>query len=56
MQSYSNYAYMHGYYNIFAFMHNFTPTDMRIFYFYFYMYIKMCKVNYFLYFARFCNY
>ena len=51
MQSYSNRVYMHGYYNIFAFMHNFTPTNMGVFFI-----IKMCKMNYFLYFARFCNY
>ena len=46
MQSHNNRAYMHDYCNIFAFIHNFTPTNVGVF-----LFIKMCKMNYFLYFA-----
>jgi len=46
MQSYNNCAYMHGYCSNCAFMHNFTPTDVGFFF------VKMCKITYFLYFAR----
>lgn len=48
MQSYGNYAYMHGYCSIFVHMHNFASTDAGVFL------IKMCKINQFLYFAQFC--
>ena len=41
MQNYSNRAYIHGYYNTFVYMHNFTSTDMDDFL------VKMCKINHF---------
>ena len=37
---------MHGYCNTCAFMYNFTPIDVSVFL------VKMCKISYFLYFAR----
>ena len=37
---------MHSYCSTCAFMYNFTPTDVGIFL------VKMCKISYFLYFAR----
>ena len=37
---------MHGYCSTYAFMHNFTPTDVGVFL------VKMYKMSYFLYFAR----
>ena len=36
---------MHGYYSTYAFMHNFTPTDVGVFF------VRMCKMKGFLYFA-----
>ena len=39
---------MHGYYSTCAFMHNFTPTDVGVFW------IKTCKMRSFFYFARLC--
>ena len=36
---------MHGYYNTYAFMHNFTPTNVGAFL------VKMYNMNYFLHFA-----
>ena len=39
---------MHDYYNTCAFIYNFTPTDVGIFF------LKMCKMNY-LYFAKLCT-
>ena len=47
--SYSNRAYMHDYYNTCAFMHNFTSTNVGVFL------LKICKMDYFLYFARLCT-
>ena len=47
MQSYNNHAYMHGYYSIVIYMHNFTSTDVSVFL------VKMCKISHFLYFAQF---
>ena len=46
--SYGNHAYMQGYCSICVFMYNFTPTDVGDFL------LKMCKMDYFLYFVRFC--
>ena len=37
---------MHGYCSTCAFMHNFTLIDASV------ILVKMCKISYFLYFAR----
>ena len=46
MQSYSNRAYMHGYYSIFAYMHNFASIDVGVFFL-----LKCVKLTIFWYFA-----
>ena len=43
-----NRVYMHGYCNNYAFMHNFTATDVSV------ILVKMCKMKDFLHFVRFC--
>ena len=45
---YNNCVYMHGYFSSFAFLYNFTLIDVSFFF-----WVKMCKMDYFLYFARF---
>ena len=40
---------MHGYCSTCAFIHNCTPIDVGVFF------TKMCKISYFLYFARLCK-
>ena len=39
---------MHGYCNNYAFMHNFTATDVSV------ILVKMCEMKDFLHFVRFC--
>ena len=46
---YKELQYMNSYYNFCAFMYNFTPIDVGVFF------IKMCKITYFLYLARLCK-
>ena len=46
MQNYSNRAYMHGYYSIFVYMHNFASIDMGFFF-----WLKCVKLTTFLYFV-----
>ena len=43
------YIYMHGYYNTCASIHNFIPNDVSVFW------VTICKIKWFLYFARLCN-
>ena len=45
---YNNRVYMHGYFSSFAFLYTFTLIDVSFFF-----WVKMCKMDYFLYFARF---
>ena len=45
-KSYNNWVCIHGYYSSCIFMHNFTPTDVGVFW------MKMCKKSCFLYFAK----
>ena len=40
MQSYNNSAYMYGYCSTFVYMHNFTSTNMGVFFL-----LKMCKLT-----------
>ena len=50
MQSYSNYAYMHGYYSIFVYMHNFASIDKGVFF------VKMSKINnFFVFCTNWCD-
>ena len=39
---YKELQYINSYYNFYAFMYNFTPIDVGVFFFFF---IKMCKIT-----------
>ena len=44
-----NRAQMHDYCSTFVYMQNFASTNVGVFW------VKICKINHFLYFAQFCT-